>query len=245
MEQSIEQKLRALYNLQQIDSQIDHLRVLRGELPQEVKNLEDEIAGMETRMEKFNETLSGLKRLISDWQAKLNDANTLKTRYEQQIMGVKNSREYDAISKEIELQGLDIEIANKRIAEQNAAVEMTSQQMQGVSDLLTERYKDLEIKKTELGGIVADTEKEEKELMEQSKEAMKHVEERLLTAYSRVRGNARNGLAVVAIERDACGGCFNHIPPQRQMDIRLRKKITVCEHCGRILVDPEISLVEA
>jgi predicted nucleic acid-binding Zn-ribbon protein len=122
---------------------------------------------------------------------------------------------------------------------------MTSQQMQGVSDLLTERYKDLEIKKTELGGIVADTEKEEKELMEQSKEAMKHVEERLLIAYSRVRGNARNGLAVVAIERDACGGCFNHIPPQRQMDIRLRKKITVCEHCGRILVDPEINLVEA
>jgi predicted nucleic acid-binding Zn-ribbon protein len=240
MEQSIEQKLRALYHLQQIDSQIDHLRVLRGELPQEVKNLEDEIAGMETRMEKFNETLNGLKRLISDWQAKLNEASTLKTRYEQQIMGVKNSREYDAISKEIELQGLDIEIA-----EQNTAVELASQQMQGVSDLLTERYKDLEIKKTELGGIVADTEKEEKELMEKSKEAMTHVEERLLVAYSRIRGNARNGLAVVAIERDACGGCFNHIPPQRQMDIRLRKKITVCEHCGRILVDPDISLVEA
>lgn len=245
MEQSIEQKLRALYHLQQIDSQIDHLRFLRGELPQEVKNLEDEIAGMETRMEKYNETLSGLKRLISDWQAKLNDANALKIRYEQQSMGVKNSREFDAISKEIDIQGLEIEIANKRIAEQNAAVESTSQQMQLVSDVLTERYKDLEIKKSELDGIVAETEKEELKLIEKSKEAMTQVEERLLIAYSKIRGNARNGLAVVAIERDACGGCFNFIPPQRQMDIRLRKKITVCEHCGRILVDSEINLVEA
>jgi predicted nucleic acid-binding Zn-ribbon protein len=245
MEQSIEQKLRAIYYLQQIDSQIDHLRVLRGELPREVKNLEDEIAGMETRMDRFNETLNGLKRLLSDWQSKLNDYISLKSRYEQQIDGVKNSREFDAISKEIEFQGIEIEIANKRIAEQNAAVEVTSQQMQAVSDLLTERYKDLEIKKTALDGIVADTEKEELELIEKSKKAQTHVEERLLSAYLRIRGNARNGLAVVAIERDACGGCFNHIPPQRQMDIRLRKKITVCEHCGRILVDPEINLVEA
>jgi predicted nucleic acid-binding Zn-ribbon protein len=245
MEQSIEQKLRAIYYLQQIDSQIDHLRVLRGELPREVKNLEDEIAGMETRMDRFNETLNGLKRLLSDWQSKLNDYISLKSRYEQQIDGVKNRREFDAISKEIEFQGIEIEIANKRIAEQNAAVEVTSQQMQAVSDLLTERYKDLEIKKTALDGIVADTEKEELELIEKSKKAQTHVEERLLSAYLRIRGNARNGLAVVAIERDACGGCFNHIPPQRQMDIRLRKKITVCEHCGRILVDPEINLVEA
>jgi len=245
MEQSIEQKLRALYHLQQIDSQIDHLRILRGELPQQVSSLEDEIAGMETRMEKFNETLSGLKRLISDWQTKLSEATALKAKYEQQIMGVKNSREYDAISKEIELQSLDIEIANKRIAEQNNAVELNGQQMQGLSDTLTERYKDLEIKKTELGGIVADTEKEEMELIEQSNAARTHVEDRLLTAYTRIRDNARNGLAVVAIERDACGGCFNHIPPQRQMDIRLRKKITVCEHCGRVLVDQDIMLVDA
>jgi predicted nucleic acid-binding Zn-ribbon protein len=245
MESTIEQKLRALYLLQQIDTKIDQLRTLRGELPMEVNDLEDEIIGLETRLEKYNEDLSALKKLIGEKQAFIKDANALKAKYEQQLMGVKNSREYDALSKEVEIQGLEIQIAEKKIREFNVQIEQRSGELQRLSDELAGRKKDLDNKKTELNGIIAETEKEEQDLIVNSKKAEKHIEERLLTAYHRIRGSSRNGLAVVTVQRDACGGCFNQIPPQRQMDIRTRKKIAICEHCGRVLVDAEINTVEA
>jgi predicted nucleic acid-binding Zn-ribbon protein len=245
MENTIEYKLRALYQLQKIDSKIDHLRTIRGELPMEVKDLEDEIAGLETRLEKFNEDLGGLKKLIAEKQAFMKDAHSLKTKYEQQLMGVKNSREYDALSKEVEIQGLEIQIAEKKIREINLSIDQRNQELQSLSDELAGRKKDLDNKKAELNGIIAETELEEQELLTASENARKNIEERLLVAYTRIRKNSLNGLAVVTVQRDACGGCFNQIPPQRQMDIRTRKKIAVCEHCGRILVDPEIDLVEA
>lgn len=245
MESTIEQKLRSLYLLQQIDTKIDQLRTLRGELPMEVNDLEDEIIGLETRLEKYNEDLNALKKLIGEKQAFIKDANALKTKYEQQLMGVKNSREYDALSKEVEIQGLEIQIAEKKIREFNVQIEQRSSELQRLSDELAGRKKDLDNKKTELNGIIAETEKEEQDLLVNSKKAEKHIEERLLTAYHRIRGSSRNGLAVVTVQRDACGGCFNQIPPQRQMDIRTRKKIAICEHCGRVLVDSEINTVEA
>lgn len=245
MESTIEQKLRSLYLLQQIDTKIDQLRTLRGELPMEVNDLEDEIIGLETRLEKYNEDLNALKKLIGEKQAFIKDANALKAKYEQQLMGVKNSREYDALSKEVEIQGLEIQIAEKKIREFNVQIEQRSGELQRLSDELAGRKKDLDNKKTELNGIIAETEKEEQDLIVNSKKAEKHIEERLLTAYHRIRGSSRNGLAVVTVQRDACGGCFNQIPPQRQMDIRTRKKIAICEHCGRVLVDSEINTVEA
>jgi len=245
MESTIEQKLRSLYQLQQIDSKIDQLRTLRGELPMEVKDLEDEIEGLETRLEKFNEDLVGLKKLIAEKQAFIKDAQALKAKYEQQLMGVKNSREYDALSKEVEIQGLEIQIAEKKIREINAQIDSRSQELQRFSDELAGRKKDLDNKKGELNDIVAETEKEEQELIAASEKARKGIEDRLLTAYTRIRKNARNGLAVVTVQRDACGGCFNQIPPQRQMDIRTRKRIAICEHCGRILVDADIEAVTA
>ena len=245
MESTIEQKLRSLYLLQQIDTKIDQLRTLRGELPMEVNDLEDEIIGLETRLEKYNEDLNALKKLIGEKQAFIKDANALKTKYEQQLMGVKNSREYDALSKEVEIQGLEIQIAEKKIREFNVQIEQRSSELQRLSDELAGRKKDLDNKKTELNGIIAETEKEEQDLIVNSKKAEKHIEERLLTAYHRIRGSSRNGLAVVTVQRDACGGCFNQIPPQRQMDIRTRKRIAICEHCGRILVDADINAVEA
>lgn len=245
MESTIEQKLRSLYQLQQIDSKIDQLRTLRGELPMEVKDLEDEIEGLETRLEKFNEDLVGLKKLIAEKQAFIKDAQALKAKYEQQLMGVKNSREYDALSKEVEIQGLEIQIAEKKIREINAQIDSRSQELQRFSDELAGRKKDLDNKKTELNDIVAETEKEEQDLIASSENARKNIEERLLTAYTRIRKNALNGLAVVTVQRDACGGCFNQIPPQRQMDIRTRKRIAICEHCGRILVDADIDAVVA
>lgn len=245
MESTIEQKLRSLYQLQQIDSKIDQLRTLRGELPMEVKDLEDEIAGLETRLEKFNEDLVGLKKLIAEKQAFIKDANALKAKYEQQLMGVKNSREYDALSKEVEIQGLEIQIAEKKIREFNVQIDQRSQELQRLSDELAGRKKDLDNKKSELNSIIAETEKEEQDLLSSSEKARKNIEDRLLTAYTRIRSNSRNGLAVVTVQRDACGGCFNQIPPQRQMDIRTRKRIAICEHCGRILVDADINAVEA
>ncbi|MBA4304332.1 MAG: hypothetical protein C0424_08930 [Sphingobacteriaceae bacterium] len=245
MESTIEQKLRSLYQLQQIDSKIDQLRTLRGELPMEVKDLEDEIEGLETRLEKFNEDLVGLKKLIAEKQAFIKDAQALKTKYEQQLMGVKNSREYDALSKEVEIQGLEIQIAEKKIREINAQIDGRSQELQRFSDELAGRKKDLDNKKAELNDIVAETEKEEQDLISASDKARTGIEERLLVAYTRIRKNSLNGLAVVTVQRDACGGCFNQIPPQRQMDIRTRKRIAICEHCGRILVDADIDAVTA
>lgn len=245
METTVEQKLRALYELQKIDTKIDSIRKMRGELPMEVKDLEDEIAGLETRLNKFNEEIDGLKKMIAEKQAFIKDAVALKAKYEQQLMTVKNSREYDALSKEIEIQGLEVQIAEKKIREFSLSLDDRQKALQALTEEHTGRMNDLSAKKGELDEIIAETEKDEQELLVRSNKAEGEIEERLLTAYKRIRKNARNGLAVVTVQRDACGGCFNQIPPQRQMDIRTRKKIAICEHCGRILVDAEIDAVEA
>ncbi|MFM8513200.1 MAG: zinc ribbon domain-containing protein [Bacteroidota bacterium] len=245
MDHSVETKLISLFKLQNIESEIDRLRTYRGELPMEVQDLEDEVAGMETRLERQNEEIGQIKRLIAEKQAGLKEAQQHKERFETQIMGVKNSREFDALSKEIEIQSLEIQIAEKKIKEFKHQLDARALDLQNLTEQLEGRRNDLELKRTELGSIIAETEEEEKNLHKEVEKATKKIETRLLSAYQRIRGNARNGLAVVSVQRDACGGCFNHIPPQRQMDIRLRKKITVCEHCGRILVDADMEAMVA
>ncbi len=245
MDHSVEIKLVSLFKLQQIESETDRLRTYRGELPMEVRDLEDELAGMETRLERQNEELSQIKRLIAEKEAGLKEAQMHKGKYEEQLKGIRNSREFDALSKEIEIQSLEIQIAEKKIKELSAQKEMRSTEILTLTEQLGERRNDLDKKRTELDGIVAETEEEEKQLIKEAEKASKKIEARLLGAYQRIRGNARNGLAVVSVQRDACGGCFNHIPPQLQMDIRLRKKITVCEHCGRILVDSDMESMMA
>jgi hypothetical protein len=237
VEVSIEQKLIALYSVQQIDSQIDKIKIIRGELPLEVQDLEDEIAGLETRVDNFIQETLALDKSIADKKTAIKDALTLIKKYEDQQMNVRNNREYDSLTKEIEYQNLEIQLSEKRIREYQAALELKSQEIERHQKLLQDRKNDLDIKRNELDDIIAETEKEETDLQKSSDENQKFIEERLLTAYTRIRKNARNGLAVVQIERDACGGCFNKIPPQHQLDIRMHKKIIVCEYCGRILVD--------
>ncbi len=240
VEFSNEQKLVALYNLQQIDSQVDKIRIIRGELPLEVQDLEDEIAGFGIRAENYIQETVSLEKSILEKQNGIKESQTLIKRYEEQQMNVRNNREYDSLSKEIEFQNLEIQLAEKRIKEFQSSMEVKKQEIERLESILVERRADLEIKKNELDDIIAETEKEENDLIRSSTENQKFIEERLLSAYSRIRKNARNGLAVVQIERDACGGCFNKIPPQHQLDIRMHKKIIVCEYCGRILVDEGI-----
>jgi len=237
---SVEEKLRALYSLQLVDSEIDKIKTLRGELPLEVQDLEDEIAGLETRLNNLKEEVVNLEKAISKKQHEIAEAQLLIKKYEEQQKNVRNNREFDSLSKEIEYQTLEIELCNKKIREFNAQIEEKKALISASEAQLNERKQDLQNKKTELEDIVADTQKEEESLLERSEKIQAKIEERLLTAYKRIRANARNGLAVVSIQRDACGGCFNQIPPQRQLDIKSRKKIIVCEYCGRILVDEEI-----
>jgi len=238
---SIEQKLTALYNLQQIDSQIDKIKIVRGELPLEVEDLEDEITGLETRIANFQEEKEKFEQFIKEKNEAIKESNQLIKRYTDQQMNVRNNREYDSLTKEIEFQNLEIQLAEKKIKEAKFRIEGIEADVQQANEKLETRRQDLEAKKSELTGIIAETEKEEEELKKKSQENEKYIEERLLTAYKRIRKNARNGLAVVKIERDACGGCFNKIPPQHQLDIKLHKKIIVCEYCGRILVDDDIA----
>ena len=245
VEDKIEQKvavtLMALYNLQQIDSQIDKIRIIRGELPLEVMDLEDEIVGLETRVNNFKQDIEAVEKNIKEKQEDIKNSLALIKKYEDQQMNVRNNREYDSLSKEIEFQTLEIQLAEKRINESKLALETKTEEIKTSDELLSERKKDLDIKNSELADIVTETEKEEKDLMKVSEQQHGVIEDRLLTAYHRIRKNARNGLAVVKIERDACGGCFNKIPPQHQLDIRMHKKIIVCEYCGRILVDDDIA----
>ncbi|MFO7874001.1 MAG: C4-type zinc ribbon domain-containing protein [Bacteroidales bacterium] len=240
IERSVKNKLIALYRLQSIDYQIDKLRIVRGELPLEVQDLEDEIAGLETRVEKFNNEIQELENEISNKKIAAQESLEMVKKYEAQQMNVRNNREYDSLSKEIEYQTLEAQIAEKQMKEYAEEVASKKEMVKQVEENLEERRKDLEEKKEELNDIVAETEKDEARLLEKSKKQREAIEDRLLNAYQRVRDNARNGLAVVPVERDACGGCFNKIPPQRHLDIRLHKKIIVCEYCGRILVDDEV-----
>ncbi len=237
---TVEQKLVALYKLQQIDTQIDRIRIVRGELPLEVQDLEDEIAGLETRVENYKEEIESLNKQIAEKGNAIKNSQEMIKKYEGQQMNVRNNREYDSLSKEIEFQNLEIQLSEKRIKEFTQKLELINEEITRANEELEERKSDLDVKKAELTDIVAETEKEEEDLVSNSKDNQHLIEERLLTAYKRIRKNARNGLAVVQIERDACGGCFNTIPPQHQLDIRMHKKIIVCEYCGRILVDEEI-----
>ena len=237
---TVERKLIELYTLQQVDSKIDKIRIIRGELPLEVQDLEDEIAGMETRIAKFNEELEKFTNDIASYKNKIKEATALIKKYEEQQNNVRNNREYESLTKEIEYQSLDIQLCEKRINDCTKKSEMLKISLNETNTRLEERKGDLELKKNELSSIVEETEKEEQDLMARSQESEQLIEERLLTAYKRIRKNARNGLAVVKIERDACGGCYNKIPPQHQLDIRMHKKIIVCEYCGRILIDQDI-----
>jgi len=240
VEVSIEKKLIALYSLQQLDSQVDKIRIIRGELPLEVQDLEDEIAGLETRVENYSQETAAVEKSITDKKTFIKDCYVLIKKYEDQQMNVRNNREYDSLTKEIEFQNLEIQLAEKRIKEFQSSLELKKTEIDQYEKLLADRKNDLEIKKNELDDIISETEKEEQDLIVNTEKNRRFIEERLLTAYTRIRKNARNGLAVVQIERDACGGCFNKIPPQHQLDIRMHKKIIVCEYCGRILVDDEI-----
>jgi uncharacterized protein len=237
---SVEDRLRALYSLQLVDSEIDKIKTLRGELPLEVQDLEDDIAGLETRLGNLREEVVVLEKSVSKKHSEIGDSEALIKKYDEQQKNVRNNREFDSLSKEIEYQNLEIELYNKKIKEYNAQIEEKKAVIKESEALLDERKSDLENKRSELDEIISDTQKEEEGLYKKLEKVQDIIEERLLTAYRRIRSNARNGLAVVPVERDACGGCFNQIPPQRQLDIKSRKKIIVCEYCGRILVDDEI-----
>ncbi len=237
---SIEERLIALARLQDIDSQIDKIRIIRGELPLEVQDLEDDVQGLQTRIEKLKAEIDDIEKNIKEKKDILIEGESLIKKYEEQRMNVRNNREYDSLTKEIEYQGLEMQLAEKRIKEFTYAVEMKKEVITQAEEKLNDRIADLDEKKSKLAEIVSETEREETELNKRSEDNEKYIEPRLLTAYKRIRENARNGLAVVPIERDACGGCFNKIPPQRQLDIRMHKKIIVCEYCGRILIDSDI-----
>jgi predicted nucleic acid-binding Zn-ribbon protein len=237
---SVEDRLRALFSLQLVDSEIDKIKTLRGELPLEVQDLEDEIAGLETRLGNFKEEVVNLEKSVTNKHNEIAAAEALIKKYDEQQKNVRNNREYDSLSKEIEYQNLEIELFNKKIREFNIQIDDKKVVIDESEALLADRKTDLENKKSELDEIISDTQKEEEGLYKKSEKVEAIIEERLLTAYKRIRSNARNGLAVVPVQRDACGGCFNQIPPQRQLDIKSRKKIIVCEYCGRILVDDEI-----
>jgi len=238
---SVEDKLRALKEIQIVDTEIDKIKILRGELPLEVQDLEDEIAGLETRVRNYNEEVKNFEQGISAKKQEILNSETLIKKYEEQQSNVRNNREYDSLSKEIEYQTLEIELCKKKIREFTEQEKDKKEQVNQANSLLEERKTDLIAKKSDLEEIVAETQKDIENLEKKSAEIQKIIEPRLLQAYKRIRSNARNGLAVVTIERDACGGCFNQIPPQRQLDIKSRKKIIVCEYCGRILVDEEIA----
>lgn len=237
---SVEERLRALYSLQLVDSEIDKIRTLRGELPLEVQDLEDEIAGLETRLGNLREEVANLEKSVVKKNSEISEAEALIKKYEEQQKNVRNNREFDSLSKEIEYQNLEIELFNKKIKEFNGQADEKRALISESATTLEDRKSDLDNKKKELDEIISDTQKEEEGLYKKSEKIQSLIEERLLTAYKRIRSNARNGLAVVPVQRDACGGCFNQIPPQRQLDIKSRKKIIVCEYCGRILVDDEI-----
>jgi predicted nucleic acid-binding Zn-ribbon protein len=242
MEQTVEQKLKALYELQTIHTKIDRIRQVRGELPMEVADLEDDVAGLETRIQKIKAELDDLEDDIVTRKNLIKEAQANAKKYETQLGEVKNNREYDAISKEIEIQGLDVQVSEKKIREYGFEIASKTQIYEKALADLEARKADLDAKKAELGTITAETQKDENELTKHAEKATVTIDERLLVAYNRLRQNAKNGLAVVTIQRDSCSGCFNQIPPQRQSDIRQRKKIIVCEHCGRILVDEQMAM---
>jgi predicted nucleic acid-binding Zn-ribbon protein len=243
-ELSVEERLKTLYQLQTALSAIDEKRLLRGELPLEVQDLEDEIEGLTTRVDKIAADIEEYQKAITTKKGEIADAEASVERYKEQLNEVKNNREYDTLSKEIEFQTLEIELCNKKIREANNKIADKQREMETSKALIAERQGDLDVKKNELEEIMEETRVEEDKLKEQVKNLEAKIEGRLLTSFKRIRRNARNGLGIVYVQRDACGGCFNKIPPQRQLDIKMHKKIIVCEYCGRIMIDPELAGVK-
>ena len=243
-ELSVEERLKTLYQLQTALSAIDEKRALRGELPLEVQDLEDEIEGLTTRVDKIAADIADYQKAITQKKGEIADAEASVERYKAQLNEVKNNREYDTLSKEIEFQTLEIELCNKKIREANNKIADKEQEKANSEALIAERQGDLDVKKNELEEIMEETRVEEEKLKEQVKNLEAKIEGRLLTSFKRIRKNARNGLGIVYVQRDACGGCFNKIPPQRQLDIKMHKKIIVCEYCGRIMIDPELAGVK-
>lgn len=238
---SIEEKLISLVRLQKIDSKLDEIEILKGELPMEVSDLEDEIEGLNARKTRIEEEINGMNQFIEERKQIIADAGELKEKYEKQSENVKNNREFEAINKEIEKQDLDMQLAEKHIKDTKVELAEKARQLEAAQNAITNKEGNLKSKKTELEKIISETDKEEKQIVKLESGAREDVEERLLNSYDRIRKNYRNGLAVVPVERDACGGCFNAVPPQVQSEIRQRKKIIVCENCGRILVDDELN----
>lgn len=243
-ELTVEQKLKALYQLQTMLSEIDKIKTLRGELPLEVQDLEDEVAGLSTRIDKIKSDIDELKSSVAAKRIEIETAKVSIDKYKAQQDNVKNNREYDFLTKEIEFQTLEMELCEKKIKEFTVEITTKSEDVEKSSTELEERKKDLDQKKNELDEIVSETKAEEEKLRDKAKVLETTIEPRLLQAFKRIRKNSRNGLGVVYVQRDACGGCFNKIPPQRQLDIRMRKKIIVCEYCGRIMIDPELAGVQ-
>lgn len=237
---TVEQKLQALYQLQTKLSEIDRIKTLRGELPLEVSDLDDEITGLKTRIDKYKADLKNNTNLISTQKQKIEASKDKIERYKEQLDNVRNNKEFDFLSKEIEFETLEIELAEKKIKEYTYASKNLTEQIENSNAILSEKGTDLEHKKSELDEIIAETKQQEEVLREEVKNIENQIEPRLLTAFKRIRKSARNGLAIVTVQRSACGGCFNKIPPQRQLDIKLSKKIIVCEYCGRIMVSDEI-----
>lgn len=238
---SVEDKLQTLYKLQNKLSEIDKIKILRGELPLEVSDLDDEIAGLKTRIGNYENGLKELETDITNQKQKAKDCALKVEKYKEQVDNVRNNKEFDYLNKEIEFESLEIELAEKKVREFTGEMKLVTEQIAASKTLLEERSADLKVKKEELDEIIAETKQQEEQLREEIKTIETEVEPRLLQAFKRIRKSAPNGLAVVCIERAACGGCFNKIPPQKQMDIKVGKKIIVCEYCGRIMIDPELA----
>lgn len=243
-EMPIEDKLKNLYSLQLLLSEIDKIKTLRGELPLEVQDLEDEIEGLNTRLDNIQAAIEGLQEEVKGRRDEMESSQQGIARYKEQLDNVRNNREYEALSKEIEYQTLNIEFNEKKVREAEALIEQKKTEMARCAEAASESRANLDLKKSELDEIISETRAEEEKLHEKAENIEASIETRLLTAFKRIRKNSRNGLGIVYVERDACGGCFNKIPPQRQLDIRMRKKIIVCEYCGRIMIDPDLAGVK-
>ena len=243
-ESTVEEKLKSLYQLQLIFSEIDRIKTLRGELPLEVQDLEDDVAGLRTRIANYSADIENLRAEESKRKIKIEEAKAMIEKYTEDQNNVRNNREYDLLAKEIEFQSLEVEFCEKKLRQFAAELKTKMEDIERTETLLEDRLRDLEEKQSELEEIVAETKEEEEKLRDRAKSLEGSIEARLLQSFKRIRKNTRNGLGVVYVQRDACGGCFNKIPPQRQLDIKMRKKIIVCEYCGRIMIDPELAGVK-
>ena len=241
---SVESRLKSLYELQTILSEIDRIKTIRGELPLEVKALEDQIAGFNTRIGKFTDEVDELQKSVAAEKEKINNCRELIARYNEQMDNVRNNREYDLLHKEVEFQSLEIELAQKHINDHSRAIENREADINATRERLDDMEHILAEKRNELDEIISETRQDEENLRTKAKGIEEKIDERTLTAFKRIRKNARNGLGIVYVQRNACGGCFNRIPPQKQMEIRMHKKIIVCEYCGRIMIDPVLAGVD-